>query len=500
MTKDNLLSLVRERIDVKEFAWNYKSLTRKLDQLEQKGQQTERDYFYGKIVPLVLDKKMSGQDFLYALERYAACVNSGQDIEPFIKENLSVFNRIAKMLPNLSEEPAVRQECFRKAETVIAINKFLNTHIYDKDNYIESHRIGHFHNGASDAYYQMPLQGWKMHISAASLEDYRQLLEVALPEFNKQGVIYKVIAPESFDLFANGGQAGKNITVYLNEAFDFSKFSPELQNMLQEQGPPVAGELNLGGRMFARYGRFRETPSDRLVCSHGGSSYDERGACAPPWVNALSPTQILSYAANCGERLDLTGDYKAYAQEMFTMNNIAGHNYLYQALEINPQDVDVITELLEDYKNEHCESYGSAIYELAGSTYIMLHENDKDFATKLVSKEINFIRPDWDFKCNMYFINPAYESLAREMIGSDDKDMSLICFQDGTVALCVDALIKEGSWDFCKRIDFERFGIPVDYILCGQDNFFAIEQNKLETQHIDLTIPSAPNMDGIDWD
>ena len=130
---------------------------------------------------------------------------------------------------------------------------------------------------------------------------------------------------------------------------------------------------------------------------------------------------------------------------------MAPNNYLYRALEINAQDIELVEELLSDYKNNNFGSFGSAIYELEGHTYVMLHENDMDFAYVLEHQDVKYIRPDWDYKCNMYFINPEHASLAREMIGHDTTDISLAYFQDNSVAVCVDSLIKEGSWIFFEK-------------------------------------------------
>ena len=473
---------------------------RTLDRFELEGHELGRAYFYDKIAPRILDKTISGAELLTVLEQSASCVDKGRDIEPFIHENSSVLANITYLLPNINDDISVKQEAFQQIESIIAINKLVNTHIYREDNYVENHGGGNFHNGGDESYYQMPLQGWKMHISANNLEDYRKLLETALPEFNRYGVIYKVLDPYSFESFSSGAQAGKHITVYLNEAFDMSKFSPELRDMLQEQGPIVEGELSLGGRMFARYGRFREEPIDKLVCPYGSFSYDERGLYSPSWASVSEPNQIMSIATMYAERLNSTNDYKAYAQEMFTMNHMAPNNYLYCALEINAQDIELVEELLSDYKNNNFGSFGSAIYELEGHTYVMLHENDIDFAYVLEHQDVKYIRPDWDYKCNMYFINPEHASLAREMIGHDTTDISLAYFKDNSVAVCVDSLIKEGSWTFLQSIDFEGFGIQVTGVAYSQDHPFAIEQIRIQTQGIDLTIPSHSEQEGIEWD
>ena len=100
----------------------------------------------------------------------------------------------------------------------------------------------------------------------------------------------------------------------------------------------------------------------------------------------------------------------------------------------------------------------------------------------------------------MYFINPEHEALARDMIGQDREDISLERFQDGSVAVCVDSLIKEGSFEFMKNIDFEGAGIQVLEVLKGQDHLFAIEQNRARAQDIDSTTPSFLDYKGLEWD
>ena len=51
-----------------------------------------------------------------------------------------------------------------------------------------------------------------------------------------------------------------------------------------------------------------------------------------------------------------------------------------------------------------------------------------------------------------------------------------------------------------KSIDFEGFGIQVTGVAYSQDHLFAIEQNRIQTQGIDLTIPSRSEQEGIEWD
>ena len=498
MTRDDLLLQIGEKVDLTKSKWEFGCLIEGLDRLEVDDKEMERSYFYDKIAPRILGGKLSGPDLLEMLDQSINCIAMGKDIAPFVGENGNVLAKVSHLLPQFDDDPHIKQSTFHQVSNIIAINKLINEHIYEQDNYVENYICSEFHNGVRDAGYQMPLQGWKLHISATDLDDYRKLLETALPEFKKEGVMYKVVAPESFESFAEGSQAGKNITVYLSDAFDVSKFSPKLQNMLSEQSTFVEGELSLGGRMFARYGKFREHPHDQLVCPYGGSTYDERGICAPSWVGTLDPQQILSFAAICEERLNITGDYKEYAQSMFTMNSIVPNNYLYHALEINPQDMKGVHELLSTYTRPH--GGGSAIYELDGHAYVMLHENDKRFKEVLEREGIKYIRPDWDFKCNMYFINPEHESLAREMVGQDRDDVSLEHFQDGSVAVCMDSLIKEGTWDFVRNANFEGFGIQVTDVVYGQDHLFAIERNQIKAQHIDLTTPSFPEQEDFEWD
>lgn len=498
MTKNDFLTQIGNRVDVVACEWEYDCMSQALDYLESSEAKAEYDYFYEKIAPHLLESSQVGAELLFLAEQSAVYVGMGKDVEPFVAENGNVLAHIGYRLPNINDEPSVKQSIFQQLQNTVAINKLLNEHIYHKDDYIETYASGNFHNGAKDLYHQMPLQGWKIHISANNLEDYQKLLETVLPEFNQQGVIYKVAAPDSFDIFTEGAQAGKHITVYLNENFDMSRFSPELQNVLGEQGMTVDGEMSLGGRMFARYGKFRERPEHELVCLFGGSTYDERGTVAPSWANALSSQQILSFPTICAEKFNMTGDYKAYVQEMFTMNSMAPNNYLYHTLEINPQDMQCATDLLSQHKSY--SSFGSAVYELHGHAYIMVHENDKSLQRALDSENMKYIRPDWDCKCTMYFINPEHETLAREMIGQDREDISLERFQDGSVAVCVDSLIKEGSFEFMKSIDFESAGIQVLEVLGGQDHLFAIEQNRARAQDIDLTTPSFPDYEGFEWD
>lgn len=470
----------------------YKNLVNDINSLGQES----IDYFNSQVVPEILKHGLDEWDLLDELTMSYFYVRNGSDIAPFLNNPVSYLQNHANMLADFRDMKVVRDDAAKKVETLLAIDRLADKHVFHKKGISAWEQHGNFYSANDGKSHKMPLQGWKLHISSNDIDDYKKILSCALPEFDKAGVMYKIVNPSQFSKFTNGEQAGKHITIYLTEAFDVSKFSQELRAILNEKATPVNGEMEMGGRIFARYGKFRGNDPSSLVNIEKGKSRDVRGMHAPEWVKPLSPEQVLSYVSDCKARLEQTGDYKAYAQEMFLMHEMVPGNYLYMAVEINPLDIEDVTDAVK-----YSSNYGSAVYELDGHAYVMIHEQDKEnVLSQLQRDDIKYIRPEWDFKCAMHYIDPSQEELAREMIGPDDKDISIAHFNDGTVVVCVDETLKEDSHQFCMRVDFDGYGIQVLDTVHGCDHKFAIDQNQIETKDIDLDDRESEEYDSIDWD
>lgn len=140
----------------------------------------------------------------------------------------------------------------------------------------------------------LPYEGWKLHITANSFPDYQELLGRLVPFLKSKGLFFKVVRPSQYAHFADLSnlQAGKFVTIYLNNSHEFMGLSEELQGLLGGSfGIPVAGELHLGGRIYARYGSFKGKTIYNPYT--GRQELDERGKVCPPWVMPITLNSLF---------------------------------------------------------------------------------------------------------------------------------------------------------------------------------------------------------------
>ncbi len=125
-------------------------------------------------------------------------------------------------------------------------------------------------NGAGGE--QVPLQGWKLHVSA-TVETAPDVAEAILPELKRLGVPHKVASSaEAYEKYllnpgADGNtQAGKFITIYPRSNEEARRLTRKMDEILAQRGLgsrqndfiPVPGEARFGktGGVYARYGSF----------------------------------------------------------------------------------------------------------------------------------------------------------------------------------------------------------------------------------------------------
>lgn len=132
----------------------------------------------------------------------------------------------------------------------------------------------------------VPDQGWKLHFSANSYMDYQRMLLVLIPELLRLGLNFKVVRPSAFHEFAcGGGQDGKFFTIYLREGQKFIHLlSEQARQMLFEWSAIPVKELNLGGKVFGRYGAFR----GNTVCINGVWVYDNKAVAVPAGIRPIT--------------------------------------------------------------------------------------------------------------------------------------------------------------------------------------------------------------------
>lgn len=147
---------------------------------------------------------------------------------------------------------------------------------------------------------RLPLQGWKIHVSAC-LDNAQRVLDAVWDYCLAQGIEFKFLRSPSALLarvskYAARGYSGKLITIYPADDAQCETILRELGDLLDgEPGPYILSDLRWGtGPLYVRYGafanRFCVTGSGQVVPAiadqTGTLVPDRRGPVfyVPPWV------------------------------------------------------------------------------------------------------------------------------------------------------------------------------------------------------------------------
>jgi hypothetical protein len=338
----------------------------------------------------------------------------------------------------------------------------------------------------SDFFYQsgnvnpneVPIQGWKFHISASSLEDYERLCEVAIPELTDLGIAFKIVRPDKFQEQMDSQQIGKSITIYPTESFDTKNFSPELRSALfdTESVEPL-GDKKMAGRVYARYGRFQASNTDVLSItdSYGNISPDPKTykKPEPDFLAKKSPENILGFYSMSKEKYLKTNDFKTYLQEKNTMLECDGKNHCYVAVKMNAEDYSKIYRIITNPGNTNCPQ--SFITQVNNEYCLMVHKSEFDkMYIGLNSQNIEFERFDWDLKNNYYVVpDKAFKALSEifegqygvEIYKTVDNVAILQCdtvFNKEILESCRDHNIPVTEWDADRANDLQ-YSVDVMY-------------------------------------
>lgn len=270
---------------------------------------------------------------------------------------------------------------------------------------------------------QLPVQGWKLHISATDIIDYYNICSVLLPEFDKNNISYKMVKPERFEHQINSNQKGKAITVYLTPSFNINNFSPNVINCLfnnsKEQVVPRGDKL-IGGRTFARYGCFRSIKrAQYLTTSDGCIQYDSRDQLVN-FADKETPEDILNFYSNIYNKLNLSNDKKTFLQEYYTMTPNDGKSHAYMTFEINPNNLREIEDCLKE-NDQYGLSFVADAQGVDGKAYLFVHQSTIPYVSNILDTasrgySINdIVRPIWDIKENEYEILPQQVEVAKQI-------------------------------------------------------------------------------------
>ncbi|MDX3387414.1 class III lanthionine synthetase LanKC [Streptomyces niveiscabiei] len=164
--------------------------------------------------------------------------------------------------------------------------------------------------------YQLPAQGWKVHVSATS-ENARTVLDRSWAWLVEQRMAFKFIRSRQVLLRRNGkygdrGASGKFITVYPEDETRLASVLAELGDLLDgERGPYILSDLRWrSGPLYVRYGGFvarvmKTAKGDTVPCIEdpdGNLVPDVRGPSfrPPEWVTIPDCLAPALEARNAG--------------------------------------------------------------------------------------------------------------------------------------------------------------------------------------------------------
>lgn len=378
----------------------------------------QQEYFEKVVMPYYMDNRSSPMSIgdYKDLEYMGRAVAQNKDVQSILGIDYRQIAQVIDSLPQINQTHSTVYAQSAYSQPELSAEKRATQAI--EKSLMQRDSRGHSLNPQNRYFIQtagvdentIPKQGWKIHISASNMEDYAQLLEKALPEFQKLGMAYKVVRPEQFDDFNQSAQQGKAITIYPTKAFNMSHVSPELKSFLQspsEIAPIGDGQLG-NSRMFTRYGNFRGKSSELLIPGTSRSAHDTRHtAIAPSWLgdfNQMNPNDIVNINSRIMDRYSESLDFKSYIANMVTMTitDYDTHKHDYIALQISKQDADTVDYLL---KNDPTKQ--SIVYNTGKNTYALITaESSPEMIKALNNFRIKYERPEWDKRSSVYLIEP----------------------------------------------------------------------------------------------
>jgi hypothetical protein len=444
-------------------------------------------FFCDVVAPHYLNDPNRSQYGVYKdLEYMARAVLQDKDVSKILGIDYREIGAHLNSLPNIPrQENSITRQIKLEAEPmeqkIERMEKIIDDHVMfnGKRMGIQNRMFSQSGNCERDA---MPTQGWKFHISAKDLADYERLLEVICPEFNRMGVMFKVVNPEMFQHQLESEQRGKAITVYPTPAFDLNRCSPKLKEVLFDQdGIAPIGDTQIQGRLYARYGKFRgERNVHSLIAQDGKTHEDPRGQfVAPSFVKETSVGEVLNFYSDCAQRYSQTGDFKTYLQEAMTMTRGDEQSHAFVTLKVTPENKAWIENAIE-----YCDMGGmSAIYKVGDRNYALIHgDYAEDVLRYLDEHGTQYVRPDWDKRYDVYAvhqsdINAMFDAIeqidANKYHGPNTPEMVMITFEDGQYGVAVDTSLNREFQTMCQDLGLH---VSLENVNILEQDLFAPKQ------------------------
>lgn len=207
-----------------------------------------------------------------------------EDYAQYFDVNLSIDYKSIENAINVYQQA----DDFAKEMQKLGINGVDEQKIIDcRDEYFLQHK------GMSEE--QLPDQGIKLHISAKDKQDYKNLCESIIPDLVDYGATFKVMNTRLFNEFfdKDNAQAGKSITIYQTQ-WDAATFFDKHKELLEDKSIKVNGDKSLGGRLYGRYGSFKNNFVINPITNQ--KEIDDRSKAFPDFVKDIS---LNDYIQSC---------------------------------------------------------------------------------------------------------------------------------------------------------------------------------------------------------
>lgn len=255
---------------------------------------------------------------------------------------------------------------------------------------------------------KIPIQGWKLHISADNIVDYYKVYLTLTEEINNgKNISLKFVNPDKFlseeeaqiELSTKGSipnRFAKEVTVYLNPNFNILELSDKAKRLLNENiHRHPTHDKYFGGRISGRYGQFCRFNQNSLLDGKGGNILDDRyGKCKPDFIKENTLEDILNINQKNQERFAKTGDYKAYIQSTLLGTEISNNDkYIFTEIIV---DKNQRQNLIDKLGHSFCTAKGEQVpifyMDIDNKTVAVTHiDYEKDFRNiaKYISKDLN---------------------------------------------------------------------------------------------------------------
>jgi hypothetical protein len=167
------------------------------------------------------------------------------------------------------------------------------------------------------------------------------------------------------------------------------------------------------------------------------------------------------------------------------------HSSAFITLEFNQEDrEDIESALKQDYNG------ASFVYKNGNQSYMLVHNESAEYVLReLNNRGVNYVRPEWDQRYNLYTIHPSDVNSLSDAVEQFNEArthyngsamMQIVEYQDGGFGIQVDTSLQKSFVEICQGLD-----IRVQEELINMTEYEMFGQPSLDTQQMESEIDVA---------